>query len=407
MSKHFYGAVLMGAILIPVSLQGCSSDNPLCCTEFKAGAQIDANIGGGAESKVAVQAVADISGIASAAIDDLTTACRGMATDLDAPQADRDAAEAKADKTERMKAYCSLAVTAIGTVKASAKATIKVTPPGCSASISAKAQCQGGCSGSAKCDVKLNPPTCEGGKLEVSCKGECKASATAPSIKCEGSCGGTCEGSCTASGGATVKCEGKCEGTCAADAQGGGGGIQADGSCKGTCSGTCTASATAPKVECSGSCNGSCTGSCKATGGSAQVKCDGECTGEFEPLKCSGGELKGGCKVEAKCEANCDASVKAKAECHPGGIDFSFAGDADAAAKLKATLDANFGVISTFSARLDALIKVSASFTANVNGVTDIKAACIPLVIASAVDAVGQVKAAGEATVSVGGAVAN
>lgn len=397
MSKHFYGAVLMGAILIPVSLQGCSSDNPLCCTEFQAGANISADIGGSAESKVAVQAVADISGIASAAIDDLTTACRGMATDLDAPQADRDAAEAQTDKTERMKAYCALAVTAIGTVKASAGATIKVSPPGCSASVSAKAQCQGGCSGGAKCDVKAKPPTCEGGKLEVSCKGSCKASGNAPSVKCEGSCAATCDGSCTAKGG--VDCKGTCEGTCEGNTEAG----AASGKCEGKCQGTC--SATAPSAKCEGSCNGQCTGSCEATGGNVQVKCDGECTGDFEPLKCEGGELKGGCEVDAKCEANCDASVKAKAECHPGSIDFSFTGDAEAAGKLKATLDANFGVVSTFQARLKAVIDVSGTFTANISAVADIKAACIPAVIAAAGDAVGQLKAAGDATVSVAGAV--
>ena len=38
---------------------------------------------------------------------------------------------------------------------------------------------------------------------------------------------------------------------------------------------------------------------------------DAGCDGDFEPLKCEGGELKGGCSVDAKCEANCDASVSA------------------------------------------------------------------------------------------------
>ena len=50
---------------------------------------------------------------------------------------------------------------------------------------------------------------------------------------------------------------------------------------------------------------------------------------------------------------------------------------------------------------------MSASFTANINGVTDIKAACIPLVIASGGRRGWSGQAAGEATVSVGGAVAN
>ena len=56
-------------------------------------------------------------------------------------------------------------------------------------------------------------------------------------------------------------------------------------------------------------------------------------------------------------------------------------------------------------ARLDALVKVSGSFTANINGVADIKLACIPPVIAAAADAVGQIKAAGDATIAVAGSV--
>ena len=78
LSKRFYGAALMAAVVIPVSLQGCSSDSPLCCSEFKAGATIDAKIEGNAQAQVAVQAVADFAGIASAAVEDLTTACRSI-----------------------------------------------------------------------------------------------------------------------------------------------------------------------------------------------------------------------------------------------------------------------------------------------------------------------------------------
>ena len=92
LSKRFYGAALMAAIVIPVGLQGCSSDSPLCCSEFKAGATIDAKIGGDANAQVAVQAIGDFAGIASAAIDDLTTACRGISQDLDAKAEDQDAA---------------------------------------------------------------------------------------------------------------------------------------------------------------------------------------------------------------------------------------------------------------------------------------------------------------------------
>src|ERR1700744_4455941 len=96
MSKHFYGAVLMGAIVIPATLQGCSSsDNPLCCTEFQPGATVNANIGGSIQSKVAVQAFADFDGIAAAAVDDLTTACQNIATDMGADPTALAAADTK------------------------------------------------------------------------------------------------------------------------------------------------------------------------------------------------------------------------------------------------------------------------------------------------------------------------
>lgn len=407
LSKRFVGAALMGAVVIPVSLQGCSEDgsNPLCCNEFKVGATVTADIGGSAQSKVAVQAVADFAGIASASIDDITTACRSIAQDLDAPQADRDAAEANTDRQAKMKAYCSLAVKAIGTVKASAGGTltVKAQAPKCQASVSAKANCQAQCSGGAKCDLKANPPKCTGGKLEVSCKGGCTAEAGA-SVKCEGKCEANCEGSCTATAGG-VQCKGKCEGTCKGQAQGGtGAGIQADGTCDGTCEGTCEV--TAPGVQCNGSCNGQCTGSCKAEAG-ASVKCDGKCDGDFEPLKCEGGKLEGGCQVEAKCDANCDASVSAKAECTPPSVVVAFSGAADiqAAGKLQATLEANLGVILAFKSRLEGMVAVTGQFSANVGAVTDIKAACIPPVIAAVGTALADVKASAEATASIAGSV--
>ena len=401
-SKSLYGAALMAAMVFP-AVQGCSGDegSPLCCNEFKVGATINANIGGSAQSQVAAQAVADFAGIASAAVDDITASCRSIAQDLDAPKADQDAAEAKTAKREKMKAWCDLAVSAVGTVKASAGGTLKIDfqPPKCEASISAKANCQAKCSGSASCDLKANPPTCEGGSLEVACKGECTAKAGA-SLKCEGSCSGSCKGSCTAEGG--VACEGKCEGTCEGSGGAGTSGVQADGTCKGTCKGTC--SVTAPNVQCSGSCNGECSASCTGSA-NASVKCDGECKAEYEPLKCSGGELKGGCKAEAKCEGNCDASVKAKAECSPPSLKVVFTGAANvqAAGKLKATFEANLGVILAFKARLDGMAKIAGSFSGNVSAVTDIKAACIPAMVGAVGNAVEDVSGSVSASASIAG----
>lgn len=392
----------MAALVTP----GCGEDNPLCCNEgdFQVGGTITGDYD--AEVKVALQAVADIGGIASASVNDLETACRSIAEQLDAPADQRKAADAVEDKTERMNQWCALAVSAIGTFKGSATISAEFAPPQCNASISAKADCQASCSGSAECDIQANPPTCEGGKLEVSCKGSCTAEAGA-SVKCQGTCEGSCEGSCTAQGG--VECKGKCEGTCKGSAEGGTGqGIQADGTCDGTCEGTCEV--TAPGVTCEGSCNGSCSASCTAEAG-ASVTCDGSCDGEFEPLKCEGGELKGGCQVEASCDANCDASVKAKAECTPPEVRIVVEGAASAnvEAKLKAVLEANLGVIAALEARFTALGDALVAVSGNVDAefLADIKVACVPVILAALEGAVSDVGATVQASASIMGSVSS
>jgi len=388
------------ALALPLIANGCTGeDNPLCCSEFKVGAAIDVKIGGSAQAQVAVQAVSDFSGIASAAITDLTAACRSMASELDAPPADLAAAEAKAPGKDQMNAYCDLAVSAIGTVKASAggQLTVDFVPPKCEASVSAKGGCQAKCDVSGKCDVKANPPKCTGGSLSVACKGECKGEAGA-SVKCEGKCAVGCKGSCTVEGG--IKCEGKCEGTCEGAGGAGTSGLDASGKCTGTCKGTC--SATAPGVECTGSCNGECSGSCTGSA-TASVKCDGKCDADFEPLKCEGGKLEGGCQVDAKCDASCDASVSAKAECTPPSVTVNFSGAAnvEAAGTLKAVFEANLGVVLAFKARLEGMAKLTATISGSADAVVDIKAACIPAVVAAALAAVDNAKAAGEASLSI------
>ena len=155
----------LGALALP-AVGGCDTipdaQGAVCCSEFQVGATINADIGGSAQSVVAVQAVADFAGIAGAAVVVLTGACRNIAQDLDAPKADQDAAEAKTDKRDKMEAWCGLAVSTIGTVKASlggsASIDLQVTPPVCEASVSAKANCQASCSAEGTCDIKANPP---------------------------------------------------------------------------------------------------------------------------------------------------------------------------------------------------------------------------------------------------------
>jgi hypothetical protein len=382
-----------------LAMSACAAaDNPLCCSEFKVGGTISGDIGGSAQSQVAVQAVADVAGIAAAAIDDLTTACRGIAQDLEAPKADQDAAEAQTERRAKMESWCSAAVKAIGTAKTAAGGTLTVeaAPPKCEASVSANATCQAKCSVDGKCDVHLHPPQCTGGSLQVACKGECKAKAGA-TLHCQGSCSAGCKGSCTVQGG--VACAGTCEGTCEGAGGAGTSGLDANGKCTGTCKGTC--SATPPGVECTGTCNGECGGSCTGSA-SASVQCDGDCAADFEPLKCEGGKLEGGCQVEAKCGANCSASVQAKAQCTPPSVTISFQGSANAAlaGKLAATLQTNLPIVFSLDARLRAMAGLVESLKGNVSGVADIKVACIPQVVAAAAQALSDVQASGSAALS-------
>ncbi len=108
-----------------------------------------------------------------------------------------------------------------------------------------------------------------------------------------------------------------------------------------------------------------------------------------------------------KCDANCDASVSAKAQCTPPSVTVAFAGSAnvEAAGRLRATLEANLGVILAFRSRLEGMVAATGSFSANITAVTDIKAACIPPVVAAVGSALSDVKAAATATASVAGSV--
>ena len=67
-------------------------------------------------------------------------------------------------------------------------------------------------------------------------------------------------------------------------------------------------------------------------------------------------------------------------------VTFSAGGDANTLAKLKTTLETNLGVVLAFKSRLSAMADISTQFAGNVGAVVDIKAACIPVVVA----AVGQ-----------------
>lgn len=404
--RNVLGASVVGALAL-CWIPACDGgDNPLCCSEFKVGATLGAEISETAQGQVAAQAVADVAGIASAAVDDLTTACRAIAQDLGAAKDKQDAAEAQTERRGRLGAWCTLAVEAIGTMKGRAGGELELVleAPKCEASISAKASCQAKCSANGECNLKATPPRCSG-SLQIACKGECTAKAGA-TLTCEGKCNGQCKGSCTTSGGVSAQCNGTCEGTCSADAQGNGNGLNAQGECAGFCKGTCTMSAEAPAITCEGSCQGECSATCSGSADVA-VKCDGECAVDYEPLSCKGGTLEGGCTVDAKCDGNCDASVKAKAQCTPPAVAIVFAASADvlAAGKLKATLEANLPLVFAFRARLDGMGEIVDKMSGNIGAFADIKAACLPVLAGASKNALADVDASFSATTDIAASV--
>jgi hypothetical protein len=355
-------------------------------------------MGGAPESHVAVQAVADFASVARGAVVDLTTACRGIATDLGVDAAAGEAADKQADAQATMNAWCALAASAITGAKAkvNARLILTVVPPRCSTSVSARESCLAKCAGATACDVTANPLTCTGGTLEISCQGVCKGSDAKPSVGCDGACNGGCTGACTAPA-PGVECNGTCDGTCAAGGSAGGTGIQADGICKGLCTGTCAV--TLPGVTCVGACSGSCEGTCEATPGGAAVTCDGECDVGGTPLRCEGGTLEGGCEVSALCDANCEASVSAHAECAPPNVEISFAAGAEVqiATELEGALEANLPLIYALEARLDRMVGSSSVIGQTGESVFDVRVFCVLQVAVAGAAAVSDVGAAASA----------
>ena len=352
------GAGIAGLLGLGLLVPACSFMEPdlFCCTDpndprLEEPAAI-------AQYSVAMGAARDLSAVARRSFDEVVTACRNLAVDLDAPE-EALARVREAGDEEAAAAWCSLAAAQInGQVRSRGRFVVTFTAPRCTTSAAAKANCQALCAPGGRCDLATNPPRCDGGKQRVSCRGSCSAQGGAE-VACEGACEGTCQGSCSAPSG--VACQGKCQGACAPSP---GGGIQADGTCKGICKGTC--SAVAPGTTCDGTCAGSCRGACKSQG-SLAAQCDGTCQGSFDLLGCEGGKLTLGCAVDPKCDANCDASIAAKAECAPPEISIQ-AADAippKYIASLKRNLPA---LVLVARGRGDAFVKTMIATLGDIGG---------------------------------------
>lgn len=385
---HFFkGALLAAALALPVFTNGCSAvqqaQSAVCCPEYAKGnlnavaAKFDATTQGDAYSLAS--AASSLAAVSRGAVADVANACRNIATDLGEDPlgfSPDTTAGAPSEDAQAANYWCPKAVAKIQAANVTLQTVFD--PPACEASVQAQADCQARCEASGKCDVQANPPTCKGGTLEVSCKGDCDVTAQQPTIDCEGQCTGQCTGTCEASGSVAVDCDGDCEGTCAAGTLGSG--VQADGSCKGTCSGKCTLRANA-KVSCSGSCSGTCDATCKATPGQVAVKCSGQCSVQATPIACKGGTLEGGCTADASCQANCNASVQARAECTPPVVSVTVTSTGDTSALVRTLEDNLPALVVVLKARgADLAAQIGAIINAGVNvsgSVTAEGAACL------------------------------
>lgn len=281
---------------------GCDSlTDGLCCTGFKPGTNMltadwgleaSANLEFGAT----LQAIGDFSASATAMVNDIGVACKGLAIELGAPETA--VGKDVVDPDKIASGWCAAAVTEIGKIKGSI--TIKAAPARCDVNVSAKVDCEASCSGQAECT--LSP-----GEIKAACE---------PG-KLSGSCSAKCTGSCEGSADVAVNCEGSCNGTCEGMCDGSASGGNCAGTCSGSCRGTCTAMAGA-MIDCNGTCKGDCSVDFVAP----------KCEGTFTPPEAK-------CSASAQCKGSCDASASAKAECSPPSIDIVITGAGSLALDLK------------------------------------------------------------------------
>jgi len=303
--------------------------------EFKIDASASGKLKGGLGAAINLKALSvEVDG-------DLKAACGNLAKDLGASG---DFADGHA--------ACQAAIKAMGDTRAklgaTAKATLVVQPPRCTASMDVYADCAGHCDASVqggKADVK-----CEGGEISGSCDAKCEGKCQ---LAAAASCDGTCEGSCDAH--FTGTCAGNCNGKCD--------GKDSKGDCKGKCEGSCDAAG-------KGQCQGKCGGTCQLK---AAAKCEGQCSGKcsvaMKEPHCSGNVVPP--KVSADCKASCDAEVAGKLECVPAKVALKIEGAANAsvAADYKAAIEKNLpGVLKIAIGMKDRLATASANVQAVVEG---------------------------------------
>ncbi len=256
------------------------------CPELKGGGAASAHFTDEAEANVTLRAFIEASGDLAALADkveaEVSSACLGMGHDLGVPDAEMKPKDGAGGKVSGACTPVHAKIDAILKAAGVARLQATITPPQCTVSASAGAECKG------RCEV-----TVDDGYLIAHCE--------------PGKLSGTCEGSC----------EGKCEGTC-----------------NGTCEGKC--SATNAKGECAGTCEGTCRGHCDAT-------CHASCKGEWKAPKCAV-EVKPP-SASADCQASCKAHAEMTAQCTDASVKVHVSSSAGELAKLVATFEAHLPVL--------------------------------------------------------------
>lgn len=99
--------------------------------------------------------------------------------------------------------------------------------------------------------------------------------------------------------------------------------------------------------------------------------------------------------VDAKCDASCDLSVICAADCPAPSVTASVMGAADpaTATKLEELLRADLPAVLALRAHFEAEASATTTVTGNLVSITDIKTACIPMVLSEAAGAAAEIVA--------------
>jgi hypothetical protein len=387
LSFPVWGCVLLSPVLMDCSslppglnrIPGCpdtTSVSAIAKVDWAKELNLKANVA--ERVKAGLQASVNIQKMAFEIDGELKAACSNIAKDLGKDGSYKDGPEA-----------CKAAASAIQSAKAKlgagARVVLAIKPPHCAASMDAMAKCSGSCDASVSGgEAKVK---CEPGKLSGECSGKCSGSCE---LESKATCEGTCKGSCSAGfrGSCTGTCKGKCNGK------------SFEGECQGRCEGECSGTG-------EGSCSGGCKGECKLSGrASCRGTCTGSCSVEFKAPKCTGEMTPP--KVSAECKGRCESEVNAEVKCTPAqvGIRIDGKANAEAAAKFKATLEANLPAVlkiaigmkskgPKLAAQITATLQgVKAAATASVKGGGGAKVAlCVGKPVAAAIQAAANVQA--------------